>query len=132
MSGSVNFEYDRLTRLTRGFTGDLACTGTDLVSGPAPFDRSFGYDMISNMVTKSDVGTISFGADTAGPHAATSTAAGDVFTYDAAGNMITRALAGQPVQNFSYSPDNRVDYMWQTGPWSFAAYSYDAEGSRVL
>ena len=126
------FAYDRLGRLTRGFTGDVSCAVPDLVSGPAPFDRSYGYDMISNMVAKSDVGTVSFGAGTAGPHAATSTSGGDVFAYDAVGNMVSRVLAGGSDQMFSYSPDNRVDYVTDLGASSFDAFAYDAEGSRVL
>jgi len=65
------------------FAGDVSCMVPDLVSGSAPFDRMFGYDMISNMGTKADVGAISFGAG-GGPHAVTSRAAGDVFTYHAA------------------------------------------------
>jgi len=49
---------------------------------------SICYDITGNMLTKSDVGTYTYGAGGAGPHAVAN-AGGDSYTYDAAGNMLT-------------------------------------------
>ncbi|MEL6301656.1 MAG: RHS repeat-associated core domain-containing protein [Pseudomonadota bacterium] len=66
-----SFTYDGLNRLTRQEATGLS-------------DVTLTYDAIGNMQSKSDVGNYTYGAS-AGPHAVTSVA-GDLFTYDAAGN----------------------------------------------
>ena len=75
LSGSKNlsesFLYDGLNRLTN-YT----------VSGTA---KTVSYDALGNITNKSDVGSYSYGAGSAGPHAAT-IIAGNTYVYDANGN----------------------------------------------
>ncbi|MDO9319288.1 MAG: RHS repeat-associated core domain-containing protein [Gammaproteobacteria bacterium] len=72
---SETFHYDELNRLTQA-------TATGLPT------QSFQYDIKGNITSKSDVGTYTYGAGSAGPHAVT-TAGSDNYTYDATGNMLT-------------------------------------------
>ncbi|MBK9261599.1 MAG: RHS repeat-associated core domain-containing protein [Polyangiaceae bacterium] len=75
------FQYDGLNRLT--------CAHFGLVENPnAPCDTSYGYAPNGNLVSKSDVGILSY-TDPTHPHAVTN-AAGDNFYHDAVGNQITR------------------------------------------
>ncbi|MBK9261265.1 MAG: RHS repeat-associated core domain-containing protein [Polyangiaceae bacterium] len=75
------FRYDALNRLTCAYFG--------LVENPnAPCDTSYGYAPNGNIVSKSDVGILSY-TDPTHPHAVTN-AAGDSFYHDAVGNQITR------------------------------------------
>jgi RHS repeat-associated protein len=72
---SETFHYDELNRLTE--------TKLDGIT-----DTSFSYDITGNITSKSDVGSYSYGANGAGPHAVTS-AGSNSYTYDDAGNMLT-------------------------------------------
>ncbi len=72
---SETFHYDELNRLTQA-------TATGLPT------QTFAYDITGNMTSKSDVGSYSYGAGNAGPHAVT-TAGSDTYTYDNVGNMLT-------------------------------------------
>ncbi|MDO8273582.1 MAG: RHS repeat-associated core domain-containing protein, partial [Gammaproteobacteria bacterium] len=111
---SETFHYDELNRLTQA-------TATGLPT------QSFQYDIKGNITSKSDVGTYTYGAGSAGPHAVT-TAGSDTFTYDATGNMLTgggRTVTyntfrkpltlskGTHTSTFTYGPDRshykRVD-----------------------
>ncbi len=111
---SETFHYDELNRLTQA-------SATGLPS------QTFSYDITGNMLTKSDVGTYTYGAGGAGPHAVTG-AGGDTYTYDAAGNMLTgggrtvtyntfrkptQLVKGGHTTSFEYGPDRarykRVD-----------------------
>jgi len=86
------FTYDSLSRLDHAFTGDAACTAPDMVSGPAPFDRTYGYDEIGNLVSKTGTGTLTYSA--VHPHAVASTSSGDAYAYDSDANMTLRTPAG--------------------------------------
>ena len=70
-----NFQYDGLNRLT----------SSQVVGSSA---QTLTYNAIGNITHKSDVGSYSYGAGTAGPHAVTS-AGGQSYSYDANGNNIS-------------------------------------------
>jgi len=124
------FVYDHLRRLTHAFTGTAGCASPDLVAGPAPFDRTYGYDEIGNLTYDSSIGTLTYGSGTAGPHAVTSTGAGDVYAYATDGVMTARNQAGPDLQSMFYTADNTMWY--ELGTASSAVHYYDADGSRVL
>lgn len=111
---SETFHYDELNRLTQA-------TATGLPS------QTFAYDITGNMTSKTGVGSYSYGAGSAGPHAVT-TAGSDTFTYDGVGNMVsgggrtvtyntfrkpTQISKGGHTSSFEYGPDRarykRVD-----------------------
>ncbi|MDM3872668.1 RHS repeat-associated core domain-containing protein [Porticoccus sp. W117] len=75
LSGSKNlsetFQYDGLNRLTHYTVGGAT--------------KTVSYDALGNITHKSDVGSYSYGQNSAGPHAAT-TIAGQSYSYDANGN----------------------------------------------
>lgn len=75
-SHSETMQYDGLNRLKVVST-----------SGSAP-NLSMDYDALGNIESKSNVGSYSYGAGSAGPHAVTS-AGGVSYAYDANGNMIS-------------------------------------------
>ena len=72
---SETFHYDELNRLTQA-------TATGLPS------QTLQYDITGNITSKSGVGTYSYGAGSAGPHAVTGAGA-ETYSYDATGNMLT-------------------------------------------
>ena len=80
------FAYDSLNRLTSATLASLAAPPL-VVPGP----QTVTYDPIGNILTKSDVGTYTYGAGAAGPHAVTSITGtlNATFTYDANGNALT-------------------------------------------
>ncbi len=68
-----SFHYDELNRLTQ-------------VTADGYVPQQFQYDSVGNLTSKTGVGSYSYGAGGAGPHAAT-TVGTDTYQYDAAGNM---------------------------------------------
>jgi hypothetical protein len=78
---SETFGYDSLNRLT---SANVALT-------PTPLEKTFTYNAIGNILTKSDVGSYSYpSAGQARPHGVTSISGGVIntsFTYDPKGNM---------------------------------------------
>ena len=79
------FCYDALNRLTNYAIGSTCTSGS-----PA---KTVSYDSLGDISSKSDVGTYTYGAGAAGPHAVSSIAGtvngvvNPTFTYDANGNM---------------------------------------------
>jgi len=79
--------YDALDRLTH-----VWAEGDD----PAPYDRSYAYDLVGNITSR---GTVSYTYGSAAHiHAVTSLTDGSSYTYDANGNMITRVEGGVTYQ----------------------------------
>src|SRR6266581_6753112 len=100
------FGYDTLDRLLS-------------VSGPAP--KSFQYDAIGNIISKSDVGSYVY---TGGkPHAVTQ-AGPNGYTYDANGNQLTG-----PGRSVAYASFNKPSSITKDG--LATAFTYDAGFNRV-
>ena len=71
------FTYDTLNRLTQSRVGSNTA-------------QTVSYDALGNIKSKTGVGSYTYGAGTAGPHAVT-TAGSDTYTYDDGGNQLTGA-----------------------------------------
>ncbi|MFE2289178.1 RHS repeat-associated core domain-containing protein [Streptomyces sp. NPDC059443] len=141
------FTYDYLDRMTEAWTDkNNACTTappkTSDVGGPAPYWQSYGFDVTGNRtkLVDHDPADATGGRDTvttytspapgaALPHTVTGTsrsgpagAASTAYTYDAAGNTLTRP-GGQTL-----AWDQEGHLASNTG----STYLYDAQGSRLL
>ena len=71
------FTYDTLNRLTQSQVGSNTA-------------QTVSYDALGNIKSKTGVGSYTYGAGTAGPHAVTA-AGSDTYTYDDGGNQLTGA-----------------------------------------
>ena len=77
-----SFGYDALDRLSWATT-------TSTLMGSQAYNRTlnYQYDTLGNVLQKTGLGSMQYGADSAGPRAVTSINNGGVFQYDANGNM---------------------------------------------
>jgi YD repeat-containing protein len=137
------FCYDDLSRLTwSGTNGTPPCSGTSITAGTltgAQYQQSNSYNVDGGLV--SGPGGSSTYGESNHPHAVTSTSNGYSATYDAAGNLICRALTSTTTcsgssatgQQLSYDAQGRLS-LWQNQPTSPTAtvnYLYDGSGNRV-
>ncbi|MGW0883771.1 RHS repeat-associated core domain-containing protein [Streptomyces sp. NPDC002671] len=148
------FTYDELNRLTHAWTTEATdgCSGAatpDLISSLDPYDQSYTYDDLGNLMSVKD--TTAGGATTkkytypgysadgstytagqARPHAATQ-AGSDSYTYNAAGQMDTRTVKGVK-SSIEWNPQNRVSKITQqkTGGDAVSSYVYDTDGNILL
>ncbi len=112
------FQYDALNRLTQA----------QVSQNIAPL-KTFAYDPIGNLLSKSDVGNYTYpasGAESVRPHAVTSISGGAInttFTYDANGNQ-TAGLG----RSISYTSFNKPSSITQGSGTLF--FSYDADHQR--
>jgi RHS repeat-associated protein len=142
------YRYDYLRRLTNAWTpGNGDCAAAPSVSaldGPAPYWRSYTYDVTGNRLTEvlhnatGDVTKKSnFPASSnRQPHtlsSVTTTGAGaartDSYTYDAAGNTTTRSGTGG-AQKLTWDPEGHLATSTENG--ATTSYLYDADGNRLL
>jgi RHS repeat-associated protein len=92
------FCYDALNRLTNYAIGST-CTASG--------GKTVGYDVLGDIISKTDVGTYTYGAGAPGPHAVTSIAGtvngvvNPTFSYDAKGNMTAGAGRGVTYTSFN-------------------------------
>jgi RHS repeat-associated protein len=109
------FSYDELNRLTR-----VALNGTDTLT--------LSYAANGNILTKSDVGSYSYGAGAALPHAVTAIAGGprpaSSYTYDANGNLT--AGAGRSLSWTSFNMPKQI-----TLGTDYSRFSYGPGRARV-
>jgi RHS repeat-associated protein len=145
------FSYDYLRRLTNAWTPSSGnCGATRTVSGlggPAPYWHSYTYDTIGNRLTETRHATTntvriyshpaSGGAPGSKPHATTQVVTSGAssgttnYTYDAAGNMLTRPAGGTAgQQNLTWNPEGRLASVAE--PAGTTSYVYDAEGNRLI
>ncbi|MCP4111453.1 MAG: hypothetical protein GY749_38985 [Desulfobacteraceae bacterium] len=116
------FTYDDLYRLKK-------CNAT-----AAGWYIDYNYDSIGNLTGKtSDVpnskvnlGTLSYGEGSAGPHAVTQ-AGNFTYTYDANGNIRTKTG-----YTFTFDYKDRMTAMNRASDGLQATYKYDYEGNRVI
>jgi RHS repeat-associated protein len=156
------FGYDHLRRLTEAWTpASRACVAAPSASalgGPAPFWRSYTYDVSGNRKTEvvratADT-TRTYGYPNAGggagskPHAVTNIAnsgansTNQQFSYDAAGNMICRpgvttanvcAVDGAPgTGSQGLTWDDEGHLVKSTDTTGDTTYLYDADGNRLI
>ena len=137
------FCYDDLNRLTwSGTNGMPPCSGQSITAGTltaAQYQQSDSYNVDGGLTT-GPAGSYTYG-DSNHPHAVTTTSNGYSAAYDAAGNLICRALTGATTcsgssptgQQLSYDAEGRLT-LWQNQanvPSQIVNYLYDGEGNRV-
>lgn len=142
------FTYDHLRRLSEAWTATDDCAGAPSLSvlgGPAPYWRSWTYDVTGNRSTQVDHAaagntTRTHAYPAAGqtrPHALTSvttTAPGqspatDTFGYDDAGNLTSRDVNGV-AETLAWNSEGRLASV--TGAAGATSFLYDADGSRLI
>jgi len=106
MGYTENFGYDGLNRLAS-------------VTGPS--NKTYAYDAIGNITSKSDVGVYTY--DVNHPHAV-ATAGGNNYAYDANGNMLSGA--GRTLSWTSFNKPLGV-----TTANGYTGYTYDANHNRI-
>lgn len=143
------FAYDSQARLVEAWTPKTGCSTAPSVAnlgGPAPYWHSYSYDKMGNRTgytTHATTGNTSTSytrppAGSAGAHqittAVTTSASGakttNSYTYDAAGNTLTRALAGQSKQTLTWDVEGRLAGM--TAGSTAYSYIYSADGDRLI
>ncbi|MEV4313779.1 RHS repeat-associated core domain-containing protein [Actinocrispum sp. NPDC049592] len=143
------FGYDYLQRLTQAWTpstGDCAAApSTASLGGPAPYWTEWTHDATGNRSTETDhtasgntVTTLAYpNPGSPQPHAVTSATttgpgatSSDSYTYDKAGNTLTRTKAGA-TQTFTYDIEGHVATATDAAG-KVSSYVYDAEGNRLL
>jgi YD repeat-containing protein len=145
------FEYDGLQRLTEAWTpqsGNCAPTRTSTgLGGPAPYWQSWTYDAIGRRLTQTDhsltsntevaTTTYAYPGGSTQPHTLTGVTrtVGGVsvttgYTYDSAGNTLTRPAPGGEVQTLTWDAEgNHATTADATGQTS---YVYSADGERLI
>ncbi|GHH55840.1 RHS repeat-associated core domain-containing protein [Streptomyces candidus] len=148
------FTVDPLRRMTEAWTAKSAtdtCAGTpsaSTVGGPDSYWHSYSYDTTGNRTKEvqhatgagSSEITRTYTAGKAGdvrPHAqrTVSTSGGpangktESFTYDEAGNTLTRA-GGSRVQNLAWDAEGKLAKIVEAGKTT--EYLYDSAGNRML
>jgi YD repeat-containing protein len=114
--GLSNIQYDDLHRLVS-------------LSSVALGNLTYEYTAIGNINKNGEMGTGTYTYSTTQPHAVTA-ANGSTYSYDAAGNMITRNRSGQPNQTLTYDEQNRLTQVAIAGG-STVQFGYAAGGARL-
>jgi len=111
--------------------GDGLLMAAELGSnGPEDYDRTYAYNQIGNLTSRSDLGIYTYPASGSGsvrPHAVTSVANGWSYQYDANGNMIYRDENSEYTQVFDV--ENRLVSVTADGQTT--TFTYDGDGNRV-
>jgi RHS repeat-associated protein len=140
------FAMDHLRRLTTAWTpasGDCsAAPATGALGGPAAYWHSYSYDAVGNRTELVEHVTPAGLRDTtytvpAGKHRLTATSTVDGtgthsrgFTYDAAGNMLTRTPVTGSAQTLTWNAEGLIATSQDaTGTTS---YLYDVDGTRLI
>ncbi|MFG2084990.1 MULTISPECIES: RHS repeat-associated core domain-containing protein [unclassified Spirillospora] len=146
------FTYDHLQRLTeawtQGTTDACATEPTDaLIGGPAPYWQTFTYDKAGNRTgeTRHGIGAV---ADTVRTYTYATPGQGnrlnqvtqsgpagqrtDTYTYDATGNVTTRAIGSGPAvgQTLEWGAAGELTKVTENG--NDATFIYDADGNRLI
>jgi RHS repeat-associated protein len=140
------FTYDHLARLTDAWTpanGDCTAAPSDaLLGGPAAYWNTWRYNAIGNrtqQVVHSATGNATTdyaypqpGSTAVRPHAVTATsgAGAGSYTYDDAGNMLTRPTASSGTQTLTWDAEGHVET--STDASGQTTYIYDADGNRLV
>ncbi len=141
------FTYDHQQRLTEAWTEATWNCATAQRAGADPYWRQWTFDTIGNRLTQVDknpaVGDTTWtytspnpgqarphtvtDVTATGPQAGTPTRA---FTYDNAGNTLTRTTTSGDTQTLTWTPEGRLDTLTDNGDTT--SYLYDADGNRLL
>ncbi|EWC62998.1 hypothetical protein UO65_1708 [Actinokineospora spheciospongiae] len=138
------FTYDRLRRMTEAWTPSGTCAAapsTAGLSGPAPYWNSYAYDEVGNRTAEVEHATA---GDTTRTYAYEPTGHGlasvttvkpggttalDQYSYDAAGNAVTRNLASAG-QVLEWDAEGNLAKV--TEGTKITSFLYDADGNRLI
>ncbi|WP_203718853.1 RHS repeat domain-containing protein [Asanoa siamensis] len=137
------FAYDYLRRVSAAWTvATEACPAApsaSAIAGPAPYWHQYGYDVTGNRTSRVVKGiagapdvTTRYTYPAAGsdrPHAVTSATTGS-YSYDAAGNTLTRPGPGGAAQALQWTDDGLLGSVTAGG--RATSYVYDADGAQLL
>ncbi|WP_019816608.1 polymorphic toxin-type HINT domain-containing protein [Saccharomonospora saliphila] len=139
------FEYDHLRRLTEAWTpmGDCGA-GPEVgdLGGPAPYWRSFGYDVVGNRVTSTEhdaagdtVREYAYpdggqALESVTSHLPGGTTRLDAFTYDEAGNTVSRTTGAGDEQTLDWDAEGNLAKTVEGDEGT--EFVYDADGERLL
>ncbi|WP_407566767.1 RHS repeat-associated core domain-containing protein [Polymorphospora sp. A560] len=141
------FTYDRLRRLTRAWTpGSGDCAATPSVAGlggAAPYWHAYTYDKVGNRLTETRYAAAGTGTHTyrypaagaAQPHTLREVAVQgpgartDSYGYDAAGNTVSRNVAGRG-QTLTWDVEGNLGSIAEGG--ASTRFVYGADGTRLL
>jgi len=138
--------YDHLRRLTEAWApaGADCLTAPSLagLGGPARYWSTWSFDAVGNRLTQEAYNaatgmrdTTTYNHPTAGgsqPHTLTSTAGATSggYTYDPAGNTLTRPTASAGTQTLTWDPEGHLAAA--TDSSGTTSYLYDANGQRLI
>lgn len=133
----LTYAYDRVSNITRISDQRASKTPEDrttdyayddlyrLTEAKAPaWTESYQYSSIGNMTFKSDLGAMTYGAGSAGPHALTGVG-GASYSYDANGN-----LAAKPGYAYQFDHKDRLARVNRTSDGAVIDYAYDSGFDR--
>ncbi|WP_329092257.1 polymorphic toxin-type HINT domain-containing protein [Streptosporangium sp. NBC_01469] len=130
------YTYDARRRLSAAFTTTGAsCASPADGQGLDPYNQAYGYDTVGNITTLTDNGqaaTYTYPTGTVRPNAVTSiTRPGgtDTYTYDNAGQMTGRTVAGKQA-TFDWDELGRLTQAVVDGQQT--SMVYDAAGERLI
>jgi len=106
----------------------MAVTGAP--GGPGYYDRTYAYDAIGNITSKSDMGAYTY-QDPLHIHAVTHIDGVQRYAYDANGNMTQRDRDGDGDydQALTFNAENKVAVVTEGGEET--TFTYDGNGARV-
>ncbi len=110
------YQYDVLDRL-------LTAVGTATAPDPTGYTQTYAYDILGNMICKSDLSACYSYTYTNKPHAVR-TAGNMTFQYDNNGNMTSKTTGGT-TQTITWNEDNKPKTIGAT------TFTYDGFGNRV-
>ncbi|MFI1829532.1 polymorphic toxin-type HINT domain-containing protein [Streptomyces sp. NPDC020412] len=145
------FTVDALRRITEAWTNSGSACASEpsntVVGGEDPYWTSYTYDAVGNRKTETQHKTSggptndavrTYAAPDAGKHnlprvthSATGPDARDEnYTYDVAGNMVTRKAGAAEAQSLIWDDEGHLKSVTQGGKTS--SYAYDTEGARFI
>lgn len=142
------YQYDDLRRLQKAWTQVTGACTTPQRTGPAPYWREWTYDKIGNRQTQVDKDPVAgdttwtstipaSGTNSVRPHSITAVAgtgpkagAARNFTFDNAGNTLTRTTETGASQTLTWDPEGNLTQIVQGA--NTHTNVYDAEGNRIV
>ncbi len=143
----VSYTYDKASNITgvtdAAHTGAQSCSLSNIVyddlhrltslySTAEAKTLTYEYTALGNINKNGEMGTGTYTYSPTQPHAVTA-ANGSSYSYDTAGNMITRNRNGQPGQTLTYDEQNRLTQVVIADgpPATTVQFGYSAGGGRL-
>ncbi|WP_370340157.1 LamG-like jellyroll fold domain-containing protein [Catenulispora sp. MAP5-51] len=127
------FTYDGMSEMTQAFTSDSAtCASANHTYGPSPYDVTYGIDGLGDILQTTDniTGNVHIEQynDPKHEHALTNDG-GDIYGYDANGNMTSRTVSGT-ASTLDWNEQQQLDSVTQGA--NTTTFVYAADGTRLI